>query len=323
VHPHTRTPIRTIVGVLLAVAAGTALAQAYPAKPVRFLTASTGSPQDVIGRLYGQRLSETWGQQVVVENRAGGGALLSMQAAAKAPADGYSVLVASSAFAVTPSLFPNAGFDAEKDLVPVTLLATSPNVFVTAPSTGIKSLKDAVERARTAKLTYGSPGFSTTPQLSAEYLFKSLARVPSTHVPYKGIPPLVGGALAGEVDVAALSLPPAVPQIRAGKLVGLAVTSAKRSPALPDVPTIAEAGFTGFEDETWVGVWVPAGTPRAVIDRLDEELQKASASPELRERLAAIGFAPSPVRGDAFTAYVKREIDKWTKVVRETGAKAE
>ena len=300
-----------------------ALAQVYPSKPVRFITASTGSPQDVIGRMFALKVAESWGQPIVVDNRAGAGALISIQAAVKAPADGYTVLVSSTAFAVTPSLYPDHGYNSEKDLIPVALLATAPNILVTSPGTGIKSLKEAVERSRTGKMQYGSPGFGTTPQLSAEYLFKVLARTQILHVPYKGIPPVVAAAISGEVEIATMALPPAVPLIKAGRLVGLAVTSVNRTPALPNVPTIAEAGFTGFSDDSWVGVWVPAGTPAPVIARLRAELDKAAAAPDVRERLLNIGFETSSLRDEEFAALVRREIEKWTKVVKETGAKAE
>ncbi len=307
-------------------AAGTTLAwsQAYPSKPVRFVTASTGSPQDVVGRLFAQKLAESWGQGVVVDNRAGAGSLLSIQAVAKAPADGYTVLVSSTAFAVTPYLYQNLGYDADKDLVPVVLLATAPNIILANPASGLRTLKDVVERARQGKtVRYGSPGFGTTPQLSAEYLFKVLGKADVTHVPYKGIPPLMQAAIAGEVEVAAAALPPAVPQIKSGRLVGLAVTSASRNSAIPDVPTIAEAGFPGFEDDSWVGLWVPAGTPAAVITRLREEMARIAALPDTRERLRNIGFDAAVGSGEAFSALVQKELRKWAQVVKETGAKVE
>lgn len=315
--------VPSILAACLLSLAAHALAQGYPARPVRFVTASVGSPQDVIGRLFAQKVAENWGQSVVVDNRAGAGALISIQAVAKAPPDGYTVLVSSAAFAVTPFLYSNIGYDSEKDLIPVALIATTPNIFVTSPGTGIKSLKDVVERSRNGKVQYGSPGFGTTPQLSADYLFKTLAKATVLHVPYKGIPPVVGGALSGEIEVASISLPPSVSLIKSGKLIGLAVTSAKRSPALPDVPTIAEAGFTGFEDESWVGIWVPAGTPAAVITKLREELDRAAASPDVREKLRTAGFEGSSMGGEAFAAYVRRELDKWAKVVKEVGVKVE
>ncbi len=321
----TLTPLlRSLAATLLAAASTLATAQAYPNKPVRFVTASVGSPQDVVGRLFAQKLADSWGQAVVVDNRAGAGSLLSIQAVAKAPADGYTVLVSSTAYAVTPYLYQNLGYDAEKDLVPVVLLATTPNIIVANPASGIRSLKDVVDRARQGKaVKYGSPGYGTTPQLSAEYLFKVLGKADVTHVPYKGIPPLMQAAIAGEVEVAAAALPPTVPQIKAGRLIGLAVTSATRNSAIPDVPTIAEAGFTGFEDDSWVGLWVPASTPPAVVARLREEMAKIAAQPDTRERLRNVGFEASVGSTDSFNALVQKELRKWAKVVKETGAKVE
>lgn len=316
--------IRRCLAIVLATAACAAVAQPYPNKPVRFVTASTGSPQDVVGRLFAQKLGESWGQAVVVDNRAGAGSLLSIQAVAKAPADGYTVLVSSTAYAVTPYLYQNLGYDAEKDLIPVVLLATAPNIIVANPASGIKSLKDVIDRVRQVKpVRYGSPGFGTTPQLSAEYLFKVLGKADVMHVPYKGIPPLMQAVISGEVEIAAAALPPTVPQIKSGRLVGLAVTSATRNTAIPDVPTIAEAGFTGFEDESWVGLWVPAGTPAVVVARLREEMAKIAAMPDTRDRLRNIGFEASVGSGEAFTALVQKELRKWDKVVKETGAKVE
>ncbi|MBL0422896.1 tripartite tricarboxylate transporter substrate binding protein [Ramlibacter sp. AW1] len=307
-----------------ALTTGLAAAQSYPSKPVRFITASTGSPQDVVGRIFAQKLGETWGQPVVVDNRAGAGSLLSIQAAAKSAPDGYNVLVSSTAYAVTPYLYRNTGYDAEKDLIPVALLATAPNILVTTPNSGIRTLKDAVDRVKAGQtVRYGSPGFGTTPQLSADYLFKVLARTEVTHVPYKGIPPLMQGVLSGEVEIGSAALPPAVPLIKSGRLVGLAVTSARRSAAVPNVPTIAEAGFTGFEDDSWVGIWVPAGTPQPVIARLREELGAVAAAPDVKEKLANVGFEAGTMSGDAFSALVQKELRKWDRVVKETGTKVE
>jgi tripartite-type tricarboxylate transporter receptor subunit TctC len=274
-----------------------AISQTYPSRPVKFVVASTGSPQDVIGRLFAQKIQESWGQPVVVENRAGAGALISIQTVVKAPADGYTILVSSTAFAVTPWMYAQHGYDSERDFIPVGLLASAPNVLVTNPGSGLRTLKDVVDRA--------------------------LAKVDVLHVPYKGIPPVITAAISGEVDVASTALPPAVPHIKAGRLVGLAVTSGSRNPAIPDVPTIAEAGFTGFEDESWVGVWLPAATPAPVVARVRDELDRAVAASDLRDKLRAIGFEASTLRGEAFAQMVKRELDKWQRVVRETGAKVE
>jgi tripartite-type tricarboxylate transporter receptor subunit TctC len=312
----------TIVG---AMAGGTARAQEaqYPNKPVRFVTASVGSPQDVIGRLIGTKLAETWGQPVVVDNRPGAGSLVSITVAAKAPADGYTLLLSSSAFTVTPSLQPNAGYNAEKDFIPVVLMASTPNLLIANPALGIKTLKDAVARAKSEPLNYGSPGAGTTPQLSAEYVFKSLAKVPATHVPYSGAAPAVTATAGGQVQVASVAMPAAVQLVKAGKLQGLAVTSARRASALPDVPTIAEAGFAGFEDSTWVGLWAPAGTPAAVTGKINAAVVKLLADPDVREKIATLGFETMGGSAQEFAAYQKQELAKWAKVVKETGAKAE
>lgn len=312
------------LSLVLSVLAPASHAQDYPNKTVRFITASAGSPQDVVGRIFGQKVAESWGQAVYIESKPGAGALISMQSAAKSPADGYTVLISSAAFTVTPYLYKNIGFDIDKDLVPLGLLATTPNIIVTSPASGLKSIKEVVEKAKSGrKIQYGSPGFGTTPQLSAEYLFKVLASQPLMHVPYKGIPPVVAASIAGEVDIASMSLPPAVQLIKSGKLIGLAVTSAKRNSSVPDVPTIAETGYTGFEDDSWVGAWVPAGTPLAVQKKLRDELDKAAHANEVKELLKNVGFEASPLFGEPFVQMVKRELNKWEKVVRETDTKVE
>lgn len=313
-----------LVMALALLAPGLAAAQGYPSKPLRFVTASVGSPQDVVGRIFAQKIGEGWSQPIVVDNRAGAGSLLSIQSVAKAPADGYTVLVSSTAYAVTPFLYKDLGYDYRKDLVPVALLATTPNILVTSPNSGIRSLKDAVERARQGReLHYGSPGYGTTPQLSAEYLFKVLAKVNATHVPYKGIPGTIQATLANEVELSSTALPPAAPLVKSGRLVGLAVTSSKRSAALPDVPTVGEAGFADFEDDSWVGVWVPAGTPAPVIARLREELANAGKSEDVRAKLANVGFETGAITPAAFDALVQKELRKWEKIVKETGTKVE
>jgi tripartite-type tricarboxylate transporter receptor subunit TctC len=317
-------PGRTLFLALALCAPVLAAAQAYPAKPVRFVTASVGSPQDVVGRIFAQKIGETWGQPIVVDNRAGAGSLISIQTAAKASADGYTVLISSTAYAVTPFLYKELGYDVKKDLVPVALLATTPNILITSPSSGIRTLKDAVERARQGRdLHYGSPGFGTTPQLSADYLFKVLAKVNATHVPYKGIPGTIQATLGNEVDLSSTALPPAAPLVKAGRLVGLAVTSSKRSAALPDVPTVGEAGFADFEDDSWVGVWVPTGTPAPVIARLREELASAARSEDVRSKLGNVGFETGTLNAAGFDALVQKELRKWEKIVKETGTKVE
>jgi tripartite-type tricarboxylate transporter receptor subunit TctC len=316
--------IRALVACALLACSAGALAQSYPGKPVRFVVAfAPGGPADLVGRLVAQKIGEQWGQQVIVENRGGAGGAVAAQAVARAPNDGYTVLVTTSSLAVTPALNPSAGYDAEKDFIPVTLIASSPNLFVASPQSGIRTLREAIDRAKAGKLNYGTAGAGTTPHLSAEYLFKVLGKVDVQHVPYKGAGPAMQAVIAGETELASVAISAGVPHVKAGRAVGLAVTSNKRVPALPDVPTVAESGFGGFEDYTWVGLFLPAGTPPEVVARLDEEARRALQSPELREKLAGAGFEPVGSGPREFAPYLRTELGKWAKVVKETGAKAE
>ncbi|MCX7151264.1 MAG: tripartite tricarboxylate transporter substrate-binding protein [Proteobacteria bacterium] len=260
---------------------------------------------------------------MVVENRAGGGGSIGVVAAARSAPDGYTVLATTTSIAVNPSLSANAGYDIDKDLVPVINLASSPNLFAAYPGAGATTLRQFIDKAKTGKLNYGSAGSGTTPHLSAEYLFKILAKVNVTHVPYKGAGPAVAAAVAGEVEVASVAMPPVVPQVKAGRLIGLAVTSNKRVAALPDVPTVAESGFPGFEDYTWVGFFMPAGSPPEAVNRFNSEINKLLATQDMKDRLAALGFEPVGGSPAEFGRYVTAEVQKWAKVVKDTGAKAE
>jgi tripartite-type tricarboxylate transporter receptor subunit TctC len=299
-------------------------AQQYPSKPVRFITASPGSPQDVVARIVGQKLSEMWGQGVPIENKAGAGSLLSIQSALAAAPDGYSVLVVSSAYAITPALFPEVKFDAEKDLIPVAMLAVSPNVIVASPQLKAKTLQEVIALAKSgSRMQFGSPGLGTGPALVMEYLVKVSAKVDIQHVPYKGAVAPMTAASTGEVALASTGLAPAMPFIKGGKVHALAVTSGRRAPALPDVPTLTEAGFPGFEDEQWIGAWVPAKTPDAVIERLAADMPKAAQSPDAKERLAGVGYEVRSMQRDEFAAYVRKELAKWARIAKETGAKRE
>ena len=297
---------------------------AYPNKPVRIIVAfAPGGIADVAARLVAAKLSESWGQNVIVENRAGGGGSIGVVAAARSAPDGYTVLATTTSIAVNPSLSSNAGYDIDKDLLPVINLASSPNLFAAYPGAGATTLRQFIDKAKSGKLNYGSAGSGTTPHLSAEYLFKILAKVNVTHVPYKGAGPAVAAAVAGEVEVASVAMPPVVPQVKAGRLIGLAVTSNKRVAALPDVPTVAESGFPGFEDYTWVGFFMPAGTPPEAVNRFNSEINKLLATQDMKDRLAALGFEPVGGSPAEFGRYVTAEVQKWAKVVKDTGAKAE
>jgi tripartite-type tricarboxylate transporter receptor subunit TctC len=315
-----RGPLAALCALFVSCAAQ---AQGYPAKPVRFVVPfAPGGITDIIARVVGQKLGESWGQSVLVENRAGAGSNIGVALVAKSAPDGYTVLLTTSSIAVNVTLTPDSGYDAEKDFIPVANVASSPNMIVTAQS-GPASLRELVAQAKAKPLAYGSAGTGTTPHLSAEYLFRVLAKLEVTHIPYKGAAPAVNAALSGEVGAASVAMPTAVPHIKGGRLRGLAVTSNRRIAALPEVPTVAESGFPGFEDYTWVGVFVPAGTPAASVAKINTDIERLLAQPEFRERLAALGFEPVGGTPESFARYLKTEIAKWAKVVRETGAKVE
>ena len=295
---------------------------AYPARAVRVVVPfAPGGPTDTIARLLGQRLSERLGQQFVVENRTGAGGNVGVAAVAKSAPDGYTVLVTSTSLAVNATLSANPGYEM-RELAPVVNVAWSPNMIVTSPA-GPHSLLALIAASRGKGLTYGSPGSGTTPHLTAEYLFKNLAGLEVMHVPYKGAAPAVAAGLSGEVPVVAVALAAALPNLKAGRLRGLAVTSEERVAAIPDVPTVQESGFPGFQDYTWVGVFVPAGTPQIIIARLNGEANAFLGRPDTRERLEGLGFEPVGGNVARFAAYLQAEVAKWGRVVRETGAKAE
>jgi tripartite-type tricarboxylate transporter receptor subunit TctC len=302
---------------------GTALAQPWPSKPVRVIVPfAPGGPTDIVARLLGQKLSESLGQQMVIESRAGAGGNVGTAAVAKSPPDGYSVLITSSAFAVNVSLSPNAGYGVS-DFVPVANLAKQANMIYAHPDLPAKTLAELLALARGGKMAYASPGNGTTPHLTAENLFNVTAKLDVTAIHFRGAGQAVVAVIGGEprIGVGAISGPLA--QIKAGKLRGIAVSSATRIAALPDVPTFAESGFPGVEDYTWIGMFVPAGTPPAIVQRLNEATNQALRTPELRERLEAVAFEPVGGSAQQFADYLKVEIPKWGKVVREGNIKAE
>jgi tripartite-type tricarboxylate transporter receptor subunit TctC len=322
-HPSRVTLSLLTAALLCAVATSNAQTGAYPDRPVKLITASAGSPQDVVGRIVGQRLGEKLGQPVVIDNRAGTGSLLSITATMRAPADGYTLLLSSTAYAVTPSLMANAGYDALKDFVPIVHMAETPNVFIADNALPVADLKEAIALSRTRELQYASPGVGTTPQLSADYVFRFLGKGQVAHIPYRGAPPAVAAAAGGQVNFTSAALPAALPLIKAGRVKALATTGTRRSSQLPQVPTVAESGYPGFRDSTWVGLWAPVGTPRAVIDRVAEAVAAILKEPEVVQRLADAGFETEFMGPAAFSTYVSEEVAKWARVVKETGAKME
>jgi tripartite-type tricarboxylate transporter receptor subunit TctC len=297
---------------------------AWPTKPVRFVVAfAPAGPADIIARLLGQKLGEVLGQSVVVENRPGAGGSVASALVAKADPDGYTLMINTSSYAVNPAMQRNLGFDPEKDLTLASLVASSPNLIVAAPSLKAQTLKDVLADARSGTYNYGTAGAGTTPHLTAEYLFKVLGKVNVTHVPFQGAGPAMNAAMAGTTQLASVALPAAVELVKAGRVRGLVVTGSKRSAALPDVPTVAESGFPGFEDLTWVGVFAPARTPDAILQRINREVAAIQRDPEFQAKLAAAGFEPMGGSSARARDYLRSEITKWARVVRETGAKAD
>jgi tripartite-type tricarboxylate transporter receptor subunit TctC len=319
---------RFLISCCLALSvAGTAQAQTasgYPNKPVKFVVAfAPGGPADIIARLLGQRLSESIGQPVVIENRGGAGGSLASGIVAKVPADGYTLMINTSSYAVNASLAKNPSFDAEKDFVLASVVASSPNLLVSFPGLKAKNLQEIMAEAKSGKLNYGSAGAGTTPHLTAEYLFKVLGKVDVTHIPFQGAGPALAATMGGQVEMASVALPAAVEMVKGGKVRGLAVTSNKRVASMPDVPTVAESGFPGFEDYTWVGVFAPSKTSPEIVNYLNLEVGKILRSADFQAKLAGVGFEPVGGTPKEAGDYLKVEITKWAKIIKETGVKVD
>ena len=323
-----RHPLRQCTIVLIiacAVHGAPALAaDGYPAKSIRMVVPfPAGGTSDIIGRIAGQKITEATGQQVIIDNRAGAGGNIGTELVAKAAPDGYTLLTdPGSTLTINPSLFSRLPFDTLKDFAPVTIIAAVPNVLVVHPSLPVKNVKEliALAKARPGQLNYASTGAGQSTHLSME-LFKISAGVDMTHIPYKGSSPALTDLLAGQVPVMFDNMPSSLPHVKAGKLRALAVSTLKRSPALPELATVAESGLPGFEVSVWFGVLAPAATPRDVVTRLNSILVKALANPDMRERLAGQGAEPIGNTPEEFTAQIQRDIVKWAKVVKSAGIK--
>ncbi len=319
-------PLAAALAIPLLLAAAPSGAQAWPAKPIRFIvTLAPGSAVDIVARLTGEPVSRALGQPVIVESRVGGGGVVAAEFVMRAPADGYTMLVGSIAsHGINPSLVPRIPYDAMKDFAPVVSLASSPNVLIASTSLPVTSVKEliALARKRPGELTYASGGNGTSHHMGGE-LFGLLSGTKMTHVPYKGSPQAVGAVVSGEVALMFPNIPNAMGLAKAGKLRILGVTTPRRLSFWPELPTIAESGLPGYEVIAWFGLFAPAGTPAAVVDRMNAEANRALGTPSVRESLVAQGFEIMGGTVAEFTAFVRNEIDKWAKVVKATGAKAE
>jgi tripartite-type tricarboxylate transporter receptor subunit TctC len=318
--------LRFLCAAAAALLAAGAAAQNYPAKPIKLIVPfPAGSTPDIVGRALGQKLNEAWSQPVVVENKTGAGGNIGTAEAAKSAPDGYTLVIGiNGPVAVNKALYKSLPYDPEKDLAPISLLAVGAQMLAVHPSVPARNLKEFVEHVRKnpGKLSYGSVGAGSGSHLTME-LLKSQAKLDMVHVPYRGFPPVVQDLIPGNIHATFAIIPAVLGNVKAGKLKGLAVTSEKRSELAPDVPTIAEQGFPRFDATVWIGLLAPAGLPGDVLGKIAGETQKAMADPELRKRLGASGFQVVGGTPEQFATFIKSETEKWTGVVKLTGAKVD
>ncbi len=312
-------------------AAGAAIAQkpaaeaVYPSKPIRLVVPfAPGGGTDIIARLVAQDLSQSWGQSVVVDNRGGGGGIIGAEIAARSAADGYTMMLCSLGFSYAPALYRKLPYDTQKDFLPISVVATQPFVYVVLPSLGVASMKElvALAKAKPGELRYGSGGSGGSSHLGTE-LLRVMTGIDLVHVPYKGTGPALTGMLAGEVHVQLIGISSVVPHMKAGRMRALAVSGAKRSPAAPELPTVAEAGVPGYAFDVWYGMLFPAGTPRAILGKANAEINRALKSPALGQRFAAVGLEPVGTTPEEFSKHLRSEIEKWRKVVETSKIRIE
>jgi tripartite-type tricarboxylate transporter receptor subunit TctC len=322
---------RTALHLCAALIAGAWIASAaaqtaYPSRPLRLVSPfPPGGVVDTVSRVVAQKLSESLGQPVVVENKVGAGGNIAAEFVSKAVPDGYTLLMGSIAtHAINVSLYSRMPYDAERDFAPVSLAATNTNLVVVNPSFPVRSIAELIvyAKANPGKLNYGTAGSGTAQHLAGE-LFKTTAGIDMVHVPYKGAAPGISDLLAGQIPLMFVDISISLPHVRAGRLRALAVTAGKRVPQLPEVPAVAESGMLGFEVNAWFGVFVPAGTPREIVNRLNADIVRGLAAPDVRERLLALGVEPVTSTPEQFAAFVKSEIAKWGRIVKISGARAD
>lgn len=316
-----RAVLRLGIGLCAAVMSVAAVANDYPSRPVHVVVGLTaGSGVDIMARLVGQKLTESMGQPFIIENRPGAGSNIATRYAAAADLDGYTIFVSTIANAINATLYKNLPFDVLKDFEPVILAATSPNILIVNPSVPAKSVNELIDlaKAKPGKLTVGSSGIGTAPQMTA-VLFRHRAGINVVDVPFKGGPEATSALLGGQIDYLFAIASTALPHVKAGRVRALGITSRQRSPLLPEVPTIAESGLPGFESVTWFGFEVPMGTPRPIVARLNKEIGKALAMPEVKDKLAVQGIYVEGGTPEEFGRYMRAEFEKWGTLVKETG----
>jgi len=314
-----------ILALALMFGAQVAPAQSYPSRPIRLIAPSSpGSGVDIVARIVGQKLSENLKQQVVIDNRAGAGANLGAEIAAKAAPDGYTLFMGTPAHAINTSLYRRLNYDIVKDFAPISLVTSGQYVLVVHPSLPARNVKEliALARARPGQLNYASAGNGNATHLAAE-LFKSLTKLNAVHVPYKGTGPALTDLIGGQVQLMFANLTAGLPHIKSGKLRALAVTGTARSPAAPDIPTMIESGVPGYTVTSWYGILAPAATSQEIITRLNGEIAKVMRSPDMKSRLAGEGAEPTSSTPAEFAAFIKAEIEKWGKVIRGAGIRIE
>jgi tripartite-type tricarboxylate transporter receptor subunit TctC len=306
----------------------TAFAQtnsSWPDKPIKIIVGySAGGATDVLARLVAVKMAGTLGQTVIVENKPGANSNVGAELVARAPADGYTLYAFSIANTINMSLYPKLGYDSIKDFEPIGMIAKIPNILVVNPNLPIKTVADYVRYAKDSKdgITFASSGSGSSIHLSGE-MFKMQAKIQMLHIPYKGSAPAVTDLLGGQVESMFDNAPSSLPHVQAGKLRPIAITSAQRSPSLPDVPTLAESGYPGFDVQSWFALVVPAGTPKAIIEKLNAALNKALVAPEVRQRLQELGATPDPGTPEKMRDFASAEVKRWREVVKASGAKAE
>ena len=314
---------RFVIGLLASLLLAAKSFAAFPEKPIRFVVAfAPGSSTDIVARLIAEQVSASLGQPVIVENKPGAGGNIATQGVMNGPADGHTLLFHSVAYAVNPTLFGNAGYDAVKDLQAVALAGFTPNLLYVHPDVKANNLPELLALARNGKLAYASSGNGTTTHLGAEWLFRGLAKVDVTHVPFQPAA-ATNAVVSGQVPIASTSMPPAVPFAKTGKVRPIAVMSLKRSPALPDVPTVAELGYKDFEANTWFAVFAPAKTPTAVLDLLNAEINKAQAVKSVLERFDTLSLEPGRMDRATLRRYVETEVLTWGQLVKELNIKVQ